>query len=315
MDFSKSLTAGLLIVISLLGGCASNNAQQQASQNVASQELTANEQAAVDTSDPRDPLESVNRVVWDFNWEVLDAYILRPVTVAYVSVMPQFARTGLLNAAQNLEEPANLTNNLLQGKVDDGLDSLARFLINSTVGLLGTIDVASKIGLDRKEEQFGETLGVWGVETGPFLMLPFLGPSDPRSFTGDYVDGFAFPMTLIDGGLNFARLGISLLETRAQLLDQEAQIEQAVDDYAFLKNAYFERLEFRVTDGRSGDKVIEEEQLDDFADFEAMLEGTDFEEYEEKEELEEQKDKKDNDGNQSNAKYGNSLRQLLLVYL
>ncbi|MEC8418597.1 MAG: VacJ family lipoprotein [Pseudomonadota bacterium] len=299
MDFSKSLTAGLLIVISLLGGCASNNAQQQASQNVASQnsssqELTANEPAAVDTSDPRDPLESVNRVVWDFNWEVLDAYILRPVTVAYVSVMPQFARTGLLNAAQNLEEPANLTNNLLQGKVDDGLDSLARFLINSTVGLLGTIDVASKIGLDRKEEQFGETLGVWGVETGPFLMLPFLGPSDPRSFTGDYVDGFAFPMTLIDGGLNFARLGISLLETRAQLLDQEAQIEQAVDDYAFLKNAYFERLEFRVTDGRSGDKVIEEEQLDDFADFEAMLEGTDFEEYEEQEE---QEDKKDNNGN------------------
>lgn len=299
MDFSKSLTAGLLIVISLLGGCASNNAQQQASQNVASQnssshELTANEQAAVGTSDPRDPLESVNRVVWDFNWEVLDAYILRPVTVAYVSVMPQFARTGLLNAAQNLEEPANLTNNLLQGKVDDGLDSLARFLINSTVGLLGTIDVASKIGLDRKEEQFGETLGVWGVETGPFLMLPFLGPSDPRSFTGDYVDGFAFPMTLIDGGLNFARLGISLLETRAQLLDQEAQIEQAVDDYAFLKNAYFERLEFRVTDGRSGDKVIEEEQLDDFADFEAMLEGTEFEEYEEQEEEE---DKKDNNGN------------------
>ena len=299
MDFSKSLTAGLLIVISLLGGCASNNAQQQASQNVASQnsssqELTANEQATVDTSDPRDPLESVNRVVWDFNWEVLDAYILRPVTVAYVSVMPQFARTGLLNAAQNLEEPANLTNNLLQGKVDDGLDSLARFLINSTVGLLGTIDVASKIGLDRKEEQFGETLGVWGVETGPCLMLPFLGPSDPRSFTGDYVDGFAFPMTLIDGGLNFARLGISLLETRAQLLDQEAQIEQAVDDYAFLKNAYFERLEFRVTDGRSGDKVIEEEQLDDFADFEAMLEGTEFEEYEEQEEEE---DKKDNNGN------------------
>lgn len=285
MDISKSLIVGLLVVSSLLNGCASNSAQEQAVQQQAtSQEMGTAEQAAVDTSDPRDPLEPVNRVVWDFNWEVLDAYILRPVTVAYVTVMPQFARTGLFNAAQNLEEPANLTNNLLQGKVDDGLDSLARFLINSTVGLLGTIDVASKIGLDRKEEQFGETLGVWGIETGPFLMLPFLGPSDPRSFTGDYVDGFAFPMSLLDGGLNFARLGISLLETRAQLLDQEAQIEQAVDDYAFLKNAYFERLEFRVTDGKSGDKAIEEEQLDDFADFEAMLEGTDFEEYEEPEE-------------------------------
>lgn len=285
MDISKSLIVGLLVVSSLLNGCASNSAQEQAVQQQAtSQEMGTAEQAAVDTSDPRDPLEPVNRVVWDFNWEVLDAYILRPVTVAYVTVMPQFARTGLFNAAQNLEEPANLTNNLLQGKVNDGLDSLARFLINSTVGLLGTIDVASKIGLDRKEEQFGETLGVWGIETGPFLMLPFLGPSDPRSFTGDYVDGFAFPMSLLDGGLNFARLGISLLETRAQLLDQEAQIEQAVDDYAFLKNAYFERLEFRVTDGKSGDKAIEEEQLDDFADFEAMLEGTDFEEYEEPEE-------------------------------
>lgn len=285
MDISKSLIVGLLVVSSLLNGCASNSAQEQAVQQQAtSQEMGTAEQAAVDTSDPRDPLEPVNRVVWDFNWEVLDAYILRPVTVAYVTVMPQFARTGLFNAAQNLEEPANLTNNLLQGKVDDGLDSLARFLINSTVGLLGTIDVASKIGIDRKEEQFGETLGVWGIETGPFLMLPFLGPSDPRSFTGDYVDGFAFPMSLLDGGLNFARLGISLLETRAQLLDQEAQIEQAVDDYAFLKNAYFERLEFRVTDGKSGDKAIEEEQLDDFADFEAMLEGTDFEEYEEPEE-------------------------------
>lgn len=285
MDISKSLIVGLLVVSSLLNGCASNSAQEQAVQQQAtSQEMGTAEQAAVDTSDPRDPLEPVNRVVWDFNWEVLDAYILRPVTVAYVTVMPQFARTGLFNAAQNLEEPANLTNNLLQGKVNDGLDSLARFLINSTVGLLGTIDVASKIGIDRKEEQFGETLGVWGIETGPFLMLPFLGPSDPRSFTGDYVDGFAFPMSLLDGGLNFARLGISLLETRAQLLDQEAQIEQAVDDYAFLKNAYFERLEFRVTDGKSGDKAIEEEQLDDFADFEAMLEGTDFEEYEEPEE-------------------------------
>jgi len=289
MDISKSLIVGFLVVSSLLGGCASNSAQEQAVQQPStSQEMGTAEQAAVDTSDPRDPLEPVNRVVWDFNWEVLDAYILRPVTVAYVTVMPQFARTGLFNAAQNLEEPANLTNNLLQGKVDDGLDSLARFLINSTVGLLGTIDVASKIGLDRKEEQFGETLGVWGIETGPFLMLPFLGPSDPRSFTGDYVDGFAFPMSLLDGGLNFARLGISILETRAQLLDQEAQIEQAVDDYAFLKNAYFERLEFRVTDGKSGDKAIEEEQLDDFADFEAMLEGTDFEEYEEPE--------KDDDG-------------------
>ena len=272
MDLSKSLIAGLIIATSFLGGCASNSAQEQA-------DVARTNSAAVDTSDPREPFESVNRKLWDFNWDVLDAYILRPVTVTYVTVMPQAARTGLVNITDNLQEPANFLNNMFQGKVDDGLDSLARFLINTTVGLVGTFDVASKIGIERKEEQFGETLAVWGLDTGPFLMLPFLGPSDPRSFTGDYVDGFAFPMSLLEGSVNLARIGISVLETRAQLLDQEAQLEQSIDDYAFVKNAYFENLEFRVTDGKSGDKAIDDEQLDDFADFEAMLEGGDFDDY------------------------------------
>lgn len=274
MDLSKSLAIGLIIAASCLGGCASNHSQEQA------QGATANA-AVVDTSDPRDPFEPVNREIWDFNWDVLDAYILRPITVTYVTVMPQPARTGLVNITDNLQEPANFLNNIFQGKVDDGLDSLARFLINTTVGLVGTFDVASKIGIERKREQFGETLAVWGLDTGPFLMLPFLGPSDPRSFTGDYVDGFAFPMSLLEGSVNLARIGFSLLEARAQLLDQEAQLEQSVDDYAFVKNAYFENLEFRVTDGKSGDKAIDDEQLDDFADFEAMLEGSDFDSYEE----------------------------------
>jgi len=296
MDLSKSLAAGLILAVSLLGGCASNHAQEQADEKAQtySQGSGANE-AVVDTSDPRDPYESVNREIWDFNWDVLDAYILRPITVTYVTVMPQPARTGLVNITDNLQEPANFLNNMFQGKVDDGLDSLARFLINTTVGLVGTFDVASKMGIERKEEQFGETLAVWGVDTGPFLMLPFLGPSDPRSATGDYVDGFAFPMSLLEGSVNLARIGISVLETRAQLLDQEAQLEQSVDDYAFVKNAYFENLEFRVTDGKSGDKAIDDEQLDDFADFEAMLEGNDFDSYEEmpEETVEESTDSED----------------------
>ena len=274
MELSKSLVIGLIVAASFLGGCASNHTQEQA-------EGASANAAVVDTSDPRDPFEPVNREIWDFNWDVLDAYILRPITVTYVTVMPQPARTGLVNITDNLQEPANFLNNIFQGKVDDGLDSLARFLINTTVGLVGTFDVASKIGIERKREQFGETLAVWGLDTGPFLMLPFLGPSDPRSFTGDYVDGFAFPMSLLEGSVNFARIGFSLLEARAQLLDQETQLEQSVDDYAFVKNAYFENLEFRVTDGKSGDKAIDDDQLDDFADFEAMLEGSEFDGYEE----------------------------------
>lgn len=280
IKFSKWVSVSALLLASLLGGCASQQVSQQVEQNSTSVQ---------DTSDPRDPLEPVNRVMWDFNWEVLDAYVLRPITVGYVTVMPQFARTGLLNAAENLQEPANFMNNMFQGKVDDGMDSLARFVLNSTVGLFGTIDVASHIGIVEKEEEFGETMGVWGVNTGPYLMLPALGPNDPRSFTGSVVDGMVYPMAIIDGQFAIARYLVSLLEGRASLIDQEQQLEQSVDDYAFVKNAYFENLAFKVTDGKSGDKALEEEQLDDFAEFEAMLEyeETDVEADDSKEEPEE----------------------------
>lgn len=261
--FSKWVSVSALLLASLLGGCASQQASQQVEQNSTSVQ---------DTSDPRDPLEPVNRVMWDFNWEVLDAYLLRPITVGYVTVMPHFARVGLFNAAENLQEPANFMNNMFQGKVDDGLDSLARFVLNSTVGLFGTIDVANHIGITKKEEEFGETMGTWGVGTGPFLMLPALGPNDPRSFSGNVVDGMVYPMAIIDGQFAIARYLVSLLEGRASLIDQEQQLEQSVDDYAFVKNAYFENLAFKVTDGKSGDKALDEEQLDDFAEFEAMLE-------------------------------------------
>jgi phospholipid-binding lipoprotein MlaA len=263
IKFSKWVSVSALLLASLLGGCASQQASQQVEQNSTSVQ---------DTSDPRDPLEPVNRVMWDFNWEVLDAYLLRPITVGYVTVMPHFARVGLFNAAENLQEPANFMSNMFQGKVDDGLDSLARFVLNSTVGLFGTIDVANHIGITKKEEEFGETMGTWGVGTGPFLMLPALGPNDPRSFSGNVVDGMVYPMAIIDGQFAIARYLVSLLEGRASLIDQEQQLEQSVDDYAFVKNAYFENLAFKVTDGKSGDKALDEEQLDDFAEFEAMLE-------------------------------------------
>ncbi|GGW72873.1 MlaA family lipoprotein [Alteromonas halophila] len=271
MSSTSKLIAFFIFFSSVgLTGCASQQAGQQ-----------AEAEAQASQSDNRDPLEPVNRVMWDLNWEVIDAYILRPVTVAYVTVMPDFARTGLLNAAQNLAEPANMLNNFFQGKADEGMDSLARFTLNSTVGLLGTIDVAKKIGIARQEEEFGETLGTWGVETGPFLMFPFLGPNDPRSFGGEVVDGTVWPMAIINSNFAIARYVVSALESRAALIDQEQQIEQAVDDYAFVKNAYFENLKFRVTDGKSGDKELEDEQLDDFAEFESMLNEMESGEYDE----------------------------------
>ena len=256
-----AMVIGLLMVSGIISGCASNGASEQ-----------AQDADPANISDPRDPLESVNRLTWTFNWEYLDNYLIRPVTVGYVAVMPQFIRTGLVNATNNLKEPANFMNNMLQGDLNEGMDSLGRFFINSTVGLLGTIDVATKMGIERQRESFGETLAVWGIDTGPYLMLPVLGPSDPRTFGGRVADGYTYPNTILNTNFNIATIVISLLEGRAALLDQEQQLEQSFDQYSFVKNAYFQNLKFRVTDGEVGtDQMDAEEQEENFDDFESLL--------------------------------------------
>jgi phospholipid-binding lipoprotein MlaA len=208
--------------------------------------------------------------MWDFNYEILDEYLLRPTAVAYADYMPQIARTGLLNIAENLEEPSNSINNLLQWKLDGTFISLGRFLLNSTVGLLGMIDVASEVGLEPTEEEFGEVLGKWGLNTGPYLMIPALGPSDIRSSVGDFVDSSYSPID----GLNFyfsaLRVGIKALEGRASVIQQEQQLTSSSDPYAFVKSAYFQNLEFKVKDGKVV-KTEEEAALED--DIDAFLDN------------------------------------------
>jgi phospholipid-binding lipoprotein MlaA len=238
----------------LLAGCASRS---------------ATEQQAQDYSDPNDPLESLNRGIWDFNYDILDHYILRPVTVTYVDYMPQFARTGLLNIAENLEEPAYGVNNLLQGKVSDSLISLSRFVLNSTVGLFGSIDVATELGLTRKEEDFTEVLGQYGVDTGPYLMLPALGPSDVRTTLGDAVDNAYSPLSALNLYFTVLRFGIKTIETRALLMQQEQQLKGSADPYSFVKSAYFQNLQFKVQDGvieKSAEEEAFEDDLDAFLD-------------------------------------------------
>jgi phospholipid-binding lipoprotein MlaA len=244
----------IVIVFTLLGGCASNSAQQQAE---------ANQQQNV--SDPRDPIEGFNRTIWDFNYDVLDAYLLRPAAVAYSEYVPGFARTGLKNMANNLEEPANVVNNLLQGKVGDSMVSVGRFLVNSTLGLLGSLDVATEMGMQVKKEEFGQTLGVWGAETGPYLMLPALGPSDVRSGAGDLVDSAYFPLADLNFYFSALRMAVNALEGRAALISQEQQLNNSADPYAFVKNAYFQNLQFKVQDGEI-EMSEEDEQADDELD-------------------------------------------------
>ncbi|GGF74812.1 MlaA family lipoprotein [Alteromonas lipolytica] len=259
------------ISVLLLSGCASKDAADEQAQ------AKTNQPVVQDYSDPRDPLESVNRVVWDFNWDILDKYLLRPAAKTYVAVMPGFARTGLSNAVENLSEPANMLNNLLQGKIGPSFDSFTRFIINSTVGVVGIFDVAGAMGLERQEEEFGETLGSWGVGTGPFVMLPAAGPSDPRSLVGEYVDNLYFPMTIMTGNLNVIRFTVRALEARAQLLGQEGQIEDAVDPYEQVKNIYFQNLEFRVTDGKSIETQPDEAEAEQFDEFESLFDDVDLE--------------------------------------
>lgn len=254
----------LLVVLALslfAGGCASNkNAQLQSESN--------NDEPKVS-----DPFEPVNRVMWDFNYEVLDKFLLKPVTQGYVAITPQPVRNGLVNASNNIEEPANAVNNLLQGKVEGSLTSVARFAVNSTIGILGIFDVASSMGLEREREDFGQVLGVWGVGTGPYLMLPALGPSDFRSLTGRVVDNYYWPSTVLRDPYVIGAAVVSILESRASLIEQEENLNRALDKYLFVRDAYFQRLAFEVSDGeikQKSEDELEEEQ-DDFSDFEDLL--------------------------------------------
>lgn len=258
---NKALIIAIALVSIGLTGCASNSAKEQVQ--------------AESNTDPRDPLEPVNRVIWDLNYEILDEYLLRPITVGYVTVMPQFARTGLLNAAQNLNEPANAVNNLLQGKVPESLDSLLRFLINSTIGLAGTIDVAGKMGVVREEEGFDEVLGVYGIGNGPYVMVPAAYPTDVRGVIGQVVDNVYFPLNYINGNFTALKWVVNALEDRAAIMEQEQLLENSVDPYIFVKDAYFQNKTFQVLDGNIPDEEFDDEDLEDFEAFEDMLEDID----------------------------------------
>ncbi len=210
-------------------------------------------------SDPRDPFESFNRAMWDFNWDILDHYILRPVTVGYVTVVPQPVRIGLNNVVLNLNEPQTFVNSVLQFKLGDAGATTGRFAINTTLGLVGIFDVATELGIERRNEDFGQTLAVWGVGDGPFLMIPALGPNTVADFTGNVVDNLYFPMNILNPTQRYLRFAVRILNTRADLMDQENLINDSLDPYSFVKEGYYQRQEFLQYDGD-----VPEEELEEF---------------------------------------------------
>ena len=207
-----------------------------------------------------DPFENLNRKTFEFN-ENLDEKIARPLAQTY-SKFPPNLKIGISNFFNNLEEVDTFINQLLQGKPKKSLNDLTRFLINTTVGLGGFIDVASKIGLERHEEDFGQTLAVWGVGQGPYIMLPVLGPSTLRDTLSRPVSSFlsvTFHMTETD--VNIALKGIDAIETREKLLGVESLLSG--DKYSFVKDAYIQSMMYEIKDGID----VQDDFIDDMDDF------------------------------------------------
>ncbi|HET9864603.1 MAG TPA: VacJ family lipoprotein [Steroidobacteraceae bacterium] len=210
--------------------------------------------------DPRDPLERFNRSVFAFN-DALDKAVAKPVAKAYVKVTPRLVRTGISNVFSNLDTLGTAVNDVLQGKMRQAGHDSARFLLNSTVGLGGLLDPASAAGLEQNDEDFGQTFGKWGVKSGPYLVLPFLGPSTFRDSVGRLADQFTYPVSYLeDDSTRIWIRAVGLVDMRAGLLDLDAQIDKSYDRYAFIRNAWLQRREFQVKDGNVEDPALELEQ-------------------------------------------------------
>lgn len=221
----RALLACAVVAVSLLSGCAS-------------------------TGNPKDPLEPINRGIYQFN-EGMDNLLLKPAAEVYQGVLPSFVRTGVSNFFSNINDVLVALNNLLQGKVSDAASDVGRVAVNTTAGLLGVIDVATHLGLERHDEDFGQTLGRWGFGTGPYLVLPFFGPSNLRDALGRIVDYKTDLVTYVDPSRDRNQLwGTRTVNRRSELLGTSKVLETAaLDPYEFLRDAYLQRRRNMVFDG------------------------------------------------------------------
>lgn len=218
-----------------------------------------------------DPLERINRGTYAFN-KFFDRILLKPVAKGY-SYLPKPMRTGVGNFFNNLSTPIDIVNNLLQGKPRGAGTELARLVFNSTIGIGGLFDPATPMGLKEYEEDFGQTLGVWGVPTSPYLVLPFLGPSTIRDGFGTGADIFLRPLTYYENtSVRDKLIILFVVDTRESLFDAEKALEDAFDEYAFVRDAYLQRRRFLLYDGNPPD--------DDLDEFEDDIDEEDLSDYE-----------------------------------
>jgi len=234
MDRIRPLT--LLISSLLLGGCAGAH-------------------------NPNDPLEPFNRGIYRFN-DAVDKAVLKPVAKGYSAAMPAFGKTIVSNFFSNLDDVVVTANDLLQFKLAQGLSDGTRFLVNSTIGVFGLFDVASTAGLKKHYEDFGQTLGKWGVGNGPFIVIPILGPSTLRDGVGLYVDTYPNPSYQIEHIRTRNQLYLTNgISRRAALLDQEKILDEAmIDRYEFIRDSYLQYRKNQVYDGNPPRTQYDEEE-------------------------------------------------------
>lgn len=246
--FRASSLAKLLVVILAVftGACASNKQQEN--------------ETEFESLSSRDSYEAWNRKVFAFN-DGLDRILLKPVAKGYLAVTPKPVETGVSNFFSNLGEITNIVNDVLQWKWKQAGNDTGRFLLNSTVGLAGLVDVAQKAGLTKSDgEDFGQTLAVWGVPQGPYLVLPFLGPSSVGNLPAIPVDWYTNPVAYLDPDRDrYLVTAADLVQTRAALLEAEDLISG--DRYTFIRDAWLQRREYLINDGK-----IEDEFGDEFGD-------------------------------------------------
>jgi len=224
---------------------------------------------SVDDGERRpDPWEGMNRSINAFNDE-LDIYVLKPVARGYRAITPEPIDKGISNFFSNLDDVTVFINDLLQLKVIQGTSDLARFTINSTVGLLGLFDVAKLIGLEKHHEDFGQTLGFWGAPEGPYLVLPFFGPSTLRDGPSMIaVDWRTDPIYYEpDRAVKYGLYTIDVIDTRADLLHASNIVEKgSTDSYLFIREAYLQRRRNLVYDGKPPESESMDESMDEFLD-------------------------------------------------
>lgn len=214
--------------------------------------------AHVPNPDPRDPMESWNRGVYGFN-DAVDRAVLKPVATAYRGVLPQWVRSGVGNFFNNLEDVWSIVNNALQLRGRDTGDSIGRVMVNSTVGVVGLIDVASELNIDRHTADFGLTLGRWGVGAGPYVVLPLLGPTTMRGVVALPVDMKGNLVNQVtDDATRYGLVGLDLVDTRAKYLQAGSVVDEAaLDQYSFIRDSYLQRQRNKVYDGNPPDEDTE----------------------------------------------------------